>query len=162
MFRKLTDCQRTLGFGASHCMLSTKNKHANWNFFPDFQLRKTTCILPFITPKTACYQPRISMQTVIFFPDFQLIKTAGISTIYHTKNYMLSTKNKHANWNFFSRFLTQKNNMHFYHLSHKKTACYQPRISMQTGFFFSRFPAQKNRMHFYHLSHKKLYVINQE
>ena len=84
-----------------NCMFSTKNKHANWIFFPDFQLRKTTCISTIYHTKTACYQQRVSMHTGIVFLDFQLIKTACISIIYHRKNCMISTKNKRAKWSLF-------------------------------------------------------------
>ena len=72
---------------------------------------------------------------------------------------MLSTKNKHANWNFFSQISNSEKQHAFLPFFYTKTVCYQPRISMQNGIFFSIFSAQKNSMHFYHLSHQKLYVI---
>ena len=124
-------------------MLSTKNKHANWNFCSDFQLRKIACITTIFHTKTACHQPRISMQTGTFCPDFQLRKTACITTIFQTKNCMLSTKNKYANYKFFSKFPAQKNSMHFYHFHTKNCMLSTKKNKHATWIYFLVFQPRK-------------------
>ena len=86
----------------------------------------------------------ITHQTGFCFSNFHLRKTACIYTVYHTKNYMLSTKNKHGNWIFFffSDFQLRKQHA-FLPFIKAKIVRYQPRISIQTEIFFPDFQLRK-------------------
>ena len=114
---------------------------------------KTTCSKPCraLTPDICNVPMHVKCDATTWY---LLICMHACINIILTKLHVIQLRNKSCNWIFLSRFQTQKNSMHYYHFSHKKTACYQPRISMQTRFFFSRFRAQKNSMNYYHFSHK--------
>ena len=61
----------------------------------------------------------------------------------------------------FSRYSTQKNSMHFYHFSYKKTAIYQPRIRHANWIFF-QFSNQKTTNIFQRHSHINCMLFRHE
>ena len=101
-------------------VIQLRNKSCNWIFFQNSN------------QKTAAYfQHHSHINCILFrqefkscklknFPGFQLIKIIGISTIFHTKKKTTcyQPRIRHANWIFFSSFLTRKRHAYFQHHSH--------------------------------------------
>ena len=105
--------------------------------------KRQHAFLLFFTPKTACYQPRISMQTGIFFQISSSEKQHAFLLFFTPKTACYQPRISMQTGIFFPNLQLRKTTC-ISTIFTPKTACYQPRnIYMQPGFFFLFFKPKK-------------------